>query len=477
MKDTHRFAVLKVLLSAPAGAETWELICTLFEEWPRSPTKPRALRMAAEALQSWPDEQRHISTSRWWPDAPRGRPRPQWTQLARQLWSSKGVTSKETLAFLQDPRFQSFTELNLSDVKLDAATLQALGEHSPPLRTLELSGTGLGDAGVLTLMRVPAFRQLVGLDLSHNAIGDAGAMALAAGCSSLEWLSLDGNRLYTAGVPRGSDEEEALLNQKIGDEGARSLGRAPFIRSLQSLDLSYQAIHPSGAAQLLAAVANDRLKKLQIRYLAWESSHEQDGYGYAEALGQKIAWRLQELDAYGNAIGDRGLGVLARSGIFEALTWLDLGGNKLTAAGLQELTSVDAPAKLRSLGLTDNNLGPAGIHALVASGWLEGLEHLDLCGTQLGDEGLSILLNSRALRGLKSLQLGYNHGGGLTDRAARELSECPDLQELQSLFLAFNTIGDEGAHALAKSSCFPSLRRLHLFANPITDRGALALVQ
>jgi hypothetical protein len=76
------------------------------------------------------------------------------------------------------------------------AELQKLGSVGSDLLWLDLSRTGITDAGLKVLAQMPKLERL---DLRGTAVGDDGARALA-GLNNLETLSLYGTRVTDAGV-------------------------------------------------------------------------------------------------------------------------------------------------------------------------------------------------------------------------------------------------------------------------------------
>jgi uncharacterized membrane protein len=78
------------------------------------------------------------------------------------------------------------------------AELQKLGSVGNDLRWLDLSRTGITDAGLKVLAKMPNLKHL---DLRGTAVGDDGVRALAAVLHNLETLSLYGTRVTDAGLP------------------------------------------------------------------------------------------------------------------------------------------------------------------------------------------------------------------------------------------------------------------------------------
>jgi len=100
---------------------------------------------------------------------------------------------------------------------------------------------------------------------------------------------------------------------------------------------------------------------------------------------------IEELNLYGNAIGDEGLSCVLYA--FGRLKALDIGRNEITSAGVSRLTEsalVDLP--LASLSLAENTVGETGCAAvapLLASG--KSLARLSLSNCGVNDEGVKML--------------------------------------------------------------------------------------
>ena len=135
------------------------------------------------------------------------------------------------------------------------------------LKTLDLSGDEIGDAGATALadaLRVN--KSLETLDLDDNHIGDAGATALADALlvnETLETLFLTRNEIRDAGATALADTllvNETLKNlflddNYIGEAGATALAGALHVnKSLKTLYLSGNYIGDAGATALREAI-------------------------------------------------------------------------------------------------------------------------------------------------------------------------------------------------------------------------------
>jgi uncharacterized protein (TIGR02996 family) len=96
--------------------------------------------------------------------------------------------------------------------------------------------------------------------------------------------------------------------------------------------------------------------------------------------------------------------------------------------------------------------------ALAASPYLDGLTILYLAGNSLGDEGVAALARASWLASVTYLDLADN---GLSDRAGRALAGSPYLRNLQTLHLDRNYLSADGMAVLTNSPNLPHLKQLH----------------
>ena len=141
----------------------------------------------------------------------------------------------------------SLSELNLGRCGL--LTDQALVTVRPlrHLTSLGLEGVPVTDAGVLYLLDLPA---LASLDLSWTGVGDAGVARLGT-MRGLRELVLAGSRVTDAGLRHLTSLPGLtyldLSNTAVSDAGLRALRGAS---ALEGLDLEGDAIHDAGLVHL-----------------------------------------------------------------------------------------------------------------------------------------------------------------------------------------------------------------------------------
>src|SRR5919197_5632758 len=115
---------------------------------------------------------------------------------------------------------------------------------------------------------------------------------------------------------------------------------------------------------------------------------------------------VRELDLSGNALGNGGPNLLARSRHLVRLDALDLGFTELGDKGLQKLAGSPVFAGLRSLHINGNEngrMGVPGMRALAESPHLTELTHLDLSGNEMSDAAIRPLFEGLLARRLSRL--------------------------------------------------------------------------
>lgn len=325
---------LRDLLASPPDEITWTLLLDHLQGWPDPGSLEVALGYASDHLAGWPDALRALDADASLPDAP-------WLALCRVLRA-------------EEP--------------LSAACVRSL--HLQHLTRLDLSGCGLGDAGMRALALSPALCRLESLELRENGIHDDGLMEL----------------IYQG-----------------------------MLQSLSSLGLASNPISPRSAWALADAALARRLRTLD---LARCPVGDRGAEGLADSSRLDVPERL---DLSCCLIGDRGAASLASWPRLTALTELRLACNSLGPEGAAALTAAPRAAPW-ALDLGDNPLGLDGLRALVEGPGAATLTELSLVGCRVGDPGAEILAGAaRRLGGLRSLDVrecGLSPAGWAALRAA-----------------------------------------------------------
>jgi Ran GTPase-activating protein (RanGAP) involved in mRNA processing and transport len=261
---------------------------------------------------------------------------------------------------------------------LSASTISALSDglqHNTSFRVLDLRGNGLSAEHCKPLGDLLRHCSLDKLILEENLIGDEGLDHLATGLVKLRKVNLRCNLITSSGCKLLAD----ALNM---DEA-----------SLQTLDVSENAISDDGAEALGSVIKRSSLLELAIESCL---------------------------------VTDDGV-----AGLIHSLC--------------------DSKALLQSLSLAQNHISETGASALVkmlASN--ESLSSLDLSSCHLSDKSIEVLaqgLTSDKNRTLKRLSLAFNEfGNGGAESLGHLLPRC----RLERLESQFNNFDDKGLAAIVQ---------------------------
>lgn len=317
--------------------------------------------------------------------------------------------------------------------------------------------------------------------------------------------------------------------RNLRDAGAQRMARVLRSNStLRSLRLEHCKIGPAGLAELTAALAAAKLRKLSLvgnkadsmaplmatvlganvlreLNLSCNVLQQADLEAILRALGQgcRLAALLLDQCALFNIPSVKHklslclrnnahltrlslrLNALTQPAFFapglasnKHLRVLDLYANLLGDAGTEVLAeALVAHPTLSVLNLGDNGVGDAGAAALarVLAAPTTALRELRLAKNQIACSGAAALASALAFNlSLGTLDLCFNRLGlGGAEALAGSLVANA---RLQSLNLEANAIGDEGVCALAAAlQCNAALRSLDLSRCQVGDRGAAAL--
>jgi Ran GTPase-activating protein (RanGAP) involved in mRNA processing and transport len=259
---------------------------------------------------------------------------------------------------------------------LSASTISALSDglqHNTSLRVLDLRGNGLSAEHCKPLGDLLRHCSLDKLILEENLIGDEGLDHLATGLVKLRKVNLRCNLITSSGC-------KLLADALVMDEA-----------SLQTLDVSENAISDDGAEALGSAIDRSSLLELMIESCL---------------------------------VTDNGV-----TGLIHSLC--------------------DSKALLQSLSLAQNHISETGTSALVKMlARNESLISLDLSSCHLSDKSIEILaqgLTTDKNRTIKHLSLAFNEfGNGGAESLGRLLPRC----WLERLEIQFNYFDDKGLAAI-----------------------------
>ena len=364
---------------------------------------------------------------------------------------------------------------------------RTIGGRSPlsSLRTLRLSGNGLGGKGIsqLALSLKESSHGLSFLDLSSNQAREAGAQAICDWLlfdKTLQVLWLTSNSFGASGGQafdgvlkfNYSLRELRLGGNELGDAGVKALaGGLGDNTSLQRLALDYNHVGDAGAE----AIAEVLKKNSTLEFLALNGNNIQ--HGCAElAYALPYVTGLRALNLASNDMRDDAAFAFAdmlvkSNSTFEMLDWRD---NKLTPVGMAALESAfryrTNLRKWLNRLLTDD----LRHNKLKCLNWSSkeaiGDHEVTAVATVLGEGGSP---------GLNSVYLG---GDMITSTAVQSLCQhvlanpsvpCP---RLVRLYIRGSSIGNEGSTMLGDALRNNStLRSLSLTSSLITMAGAADL--
>ena len=285
--------------------------------------------------------------------------------------SDAGVLS---LAEVLKTNASSLTSLLLSDIKISHQSLRSIAEVlrvNSTLKDLTFEGNKVGVGGTkLIAESLKANTTLKLLSLSRNNI--------KAKCGSLFSDSLKVN---------GTLESLTLAKNALGSRGAQLLSDGLRVNtSLRHLDLSWNSIGSEGAESIAETIrVNASLTSLK---LVGNNIGDPGANKVSEAL--KVNVSLEDLDLSFNAIGAAGAESIAEALKSNAtLTALDLGCNVIGDNGAQSLCeALKKNATLTTLAVSDNNIHSAGAQAFdELQGHNNTLKEVAMIMNNIGDLG------------------------------------------------------------------------------------------
>jgi uncharacterized protein (TIGR02996 family) len=203
--------------------------------------------------------------------------------------SSNRLGNSGLYELARSPRLQHLKHLSLvrTDLKDSVAHL-ADASWMSGVESLDLSGSGITDAGVVSLVKTPAVRNLVRLDLKSNSLTDVALEAIASSpyLESLAELDVGACRVGLLGYGARAIGRQGLkaladspLFGRLRRLGLRELGgsyggarawvaqmlvRSPYWGRLQCLELDQVTLGDEGATLLAEALGAESLRYLSV---------------------------------------------------------------------------------------------------------------------------------------------------------------------------------------------------------------------
>ena len=347
--------------------------------------------------------------------------------LALPLAASDGIAP--TLV-----RMRSLRDLSLQATRVTASGLATLPRG---LRSLDLSGTSIGDAGVEHLRRLPGLKELW---LDETSVGDK-ALRVISTRTTIEVLGLTGTAVTSGGLKHLAGLEK-LTELHLGDTviDDRALGLLIAMNQLKRLDVTDTDLSVAARKQLVEAL---RTCDVQVDVDALVKALDDSGGRMEQALSRIARVRrdpdgdVKSLNIFDRNFSDIGMGILPR---FTSLTRLSMEGTAVTNVGLKHLASM---SQLEELWLNDTSISDSGLDDLRP---LRALKQLHLGGTRVTVSGVLNLWPALA-RVRMSFPGGHLSPGSLVlDRQAGPLELIPleGLRGLKHLQLDGIRPGDAG---------------------------------
>jgi hypothetical protein len=455
----HLKNVLK--LGAAAKEYRWVLFRDAVDLMPDSELEP-LIPEILKALENWPDEERYMPPH-WIERIHQGIPDIRY-QLASYLQIKDQDCLKNCLTHSQ--LFSHIRLLRPNHCSLGPAHAQQLADcpHLSNVQHLDLMYNQIGALGLSSLAQSPYLSKLQKLDIRHNMVGIGGITALieAPWFANLTHLNVEHNELKIEGLkvlleapnlgalqeldisynglksPTGkliagctklAGLKKLVLKYNDIKTGASALAKAKF-QQLQHLDFGANEIGDKGVVALMRAPWIQSLEVLEIEGNYHKPLISDVG---AQAIAAAPLSRLRVLNLEKNVIEGPGLQALVGSPNLSGLQELILGWNSLSAASLENLAKTIPAFTLKKLKLASFSVqGHPGIwqlplfsglqeldfpfaamdaedaRALASSQTLSSLHTLNLMDSPIGDAGLACLIGPSALTSLKKLHLSYN---------------------------------------------------------------------
>ena len=308
---------------------------------------------------------------------------------------------------------------------------------------------------------VPALRAITPLrELHVTAQDDRHIDAIGVNAADLEAISFrsfarGADRTIANRLPHWPYRGKLQTLHVAGPDAAKAIAITPGLGSLRRLRVG--AITPAGMAPLAEAEHLAGVHTLEL---------PQSGLG-AQAVGvlAKGPWtKLQRLQLEQARIFGAELDALASASFAPLLQQLRVHHNKLGEPGAR-LLAEKFPA-LELLDVESAELGADGVKAILASSRLAKLTSLDISRNALGD-ALAPAIDAAELTALRHLACLSN---GIYAPVTTALARA-HLDELRSLDISENLMGDDALIALAQTTALPRLDVLRIKATGVGARG------
>ena len=409
----------------------------------------------------------------------------EWPQLKKLACRACGLSDSSLEILAASKTASQLTSLDLTSDSKNRNSISYIGvrkiTHSPSfanVKELILRGCRISTYGLLYLAESSNLTQLEKLDLGEDPTIQAEGFLAINGSSNL----LNLKELILVSLHLGDSLPTALLmhNEKSQPKQYRRLTMvdckltalslclifsSPFCTELRTLQLdanSFNKLRPE-------LDICKRMKGLQLEELSLSSS------GLMPEVLQVLLQHLdlpkmKELDLSSNTNLFSNVSAKSMSGIMD-VDKLNLTNSGLGELSLLELTTFNKRKLVRSLNLSRNPISPLGMELVSCSNPFENLKHL-----QIWDQDNNLmakLLSTESAKRLEDLNLVFNK----LSQYAMVLWDQSNLylNNLVTLDLSFNKIGNSGMKVLVSSQKVRNVRKLLLRFTDMNDTSLRVL--
>lgn len=356
--------------------------------------------------------------------------------LTKIDFSNNKLTSNAMLMLSLSPELQTLRELKINNNPIgNEGVSHVFASHFTNLQTLELDGTNITDAALVSIARGP-FINIRTLSLKENYFTQTGAIAMAGFRFRLNKLSLD--------------------STGVNDFCLQHITQSPNMQDIQILSLNSNNLGDETASYISG------LRNLEELYL---SNNRVSGTGIGSLVSsQTLRTKLKILDLSNNYVDD------------------DVFLNLVNTFSLQRLESLDV-SQLPNLCINNTILylygirpvclryvTNAGIGALVENRRkFSSLKKLGFRGHKITSDGIENLVLSSLALNLEILDVGYNIIGN--DGAVAITGA--NFNNLQKVYLDGNIIDNAGAQSFSvalRTGKFPRIQHISLANNRISEQ-------
>jgi hypothetical protein len=396
---------------------------------------------------------------------------PVFEKLVRLHWiGSTAIGDPLYEVLFKAPRFPALEQLAIGALSAANTRVMAACESLRSLKRLKLDGVDVGIDDLAPLLS-RAGEGLEALELNRVTVGAAGIATIAKHCTKLRVLALEHCAIDAKAAEAlathaafASLEELRVGGNNLKEAGIGALAGSKHLASLARVSFARTAGDPPFGAKAMAAFVEAYVWKKLVAIDLESCNLRADGAMHLAALD-----KIQELDLRYNALGDEGVGALARVK-FRALRSLTLDSNTITATGMAKLAKAPWLAALEELSLRHNKFNSPGGQAL-GKGKLDKLRVLALGHNWMGSTGLrAILLNAPSLAVISEGVNNYS-----TPELVKSLLDAKRPPPLRSLNVY--ALPKKVLEKFVVSERVATLRALELHSDDLDDTLACALVE